>query len=81
MEITFHSNPWVIIIPILWVLPWKLYAVWLAARRGDKKWFVALIILNTLAVLDIIYIFYVAKKTWHEIYTAFKRVVTGIFGK
>ncbi len=47
---------------MLWVLPWKGYAMWHAARLSHKKWFIALLVLNTLAILDIIYIFFVAKK-------------------
>jgi hypothetical protein len=52
-----------ILIPILlWVLPWKGIALWKAARNGHKKWFIALLVVNTLAILDIIYIFYFAKR-------------------
>jgi len=52
------------IIPIfiLWVLFWKGWALWLAARRGEKVWFGALLIINTLGLLEIIYIFAVAKQ-------------------
>jgi hypothetical protein len=47
---------------LLWTFPWKAWALWLAARRGDIWWFLALLLLNTLAILDIIYIFVVAKQ-------------------
>ena len=47
----------------LWTLPWKGWALWLAARRGEKIWFIALLILNTLAILEIIYIFVIAKRS------------------
>lgn len=46
----------------LWVLPWKGVALWKAARRAEKWWFVALLIVNSLAILDIIYIFYFSRK-------------------
>ena len=46
----------------LWVLPWKGYALWLAARNDHKKWFIALLIVNSLAILDIIYIFAIGRK-------------------
>ncbi len=46
-----------IVIITLWSLPWKGYALWRASKRGDKKWFVALLILNTVAILEILYIF------------------------
>lgn len=53
---------WLVIIAALWTLPWKGYALWLAAKRDDKVWFVALLLLNTLAVLEILYIFIFSKR-------------------
>lgn len=47
----------------LWVIPWTGWALWLAARRGEKWWFIALLVLNTLAILEIIYIFAIAKRS------------------
>ena len=46
----------------VWVFPWKGWALWKAARLGHRKWFIAVLVLNTLAILDIFYIFAVAKK-------------------
>lgn len=57
MEKLFLDHPWVIILILLWTLPWKGAALWRAARRGHIGWFLTLIILNTFAVLDILYIF------------------------
>ena len=51
----------------LWAIPWKLYAVWAAVKNGSKKWFVALILLNTFGILEIIYVFYILKKSWTEV--------------
>ncbi|MCF7906784.1 DUF5652 family protein [Patescibacteria group bacterium] len=48
---------WFLLILGLWILPWKGIALWRAARRSEKWWFVVLLVLNTLAVLEIIYIF------------------------
>ncbi len=45
----------------LWTLPWKGYALWLSARKGQKWWFIALLLINTLAVLEILYIFIFSK--------------------
>jgi hypothetical protein len=53
---------WAIIIAGLWALPWKGIALWKAARRSEKWWFVALLLINTLAVLEILYIFVFSKK-------------------
>ena len=63
-------NPYfniILIILALWTIPWKIYAIWLAVKNDQKKWFVVLLILNTLAILEIYYIFKVAKKSWVEV--------------
>ncbi|MFY9457828.1 MAG: DUF5652 family protein [Candidatus Spechtbacterales bacterium] len=47
----------------LWTIPWKGAALWRAAKMGEKKWFVAILILNTLAILEILYIFVFSRKS------------------
>lgn len=46
----------------LWTLPWKAVALWKAARNSSKPWFVALLLLNTVGVLEILYIYIFSKK-------------------
>lgn len=62
MELLQTYSAIVIIVLIFWVLPWKGYALWLAARNTHKWWFIILLLVNTLAILDIIYIFAVGRK-------------------
>jgi len=52
-----------IIVLIAWSLIWKGIALWKAARNGSKVWYVLMLVLNTVGILEIIYIFAVAKKT------------------
>jgi len=52
-----------LILILFWALPWKGVALWKAAKNGHKKWFIALFLLNTLAILEIIYIFFFSKKS------------------
>ena len=52
----------VLIVLIVWSLVWKGMALWKAARVGHKGWFVALLIINTLGILDILYIYFFSKK-------------------
>ena len=66
----------VLLILALWTIPWKIYAIWLAVKNGHKKWFVALILLNTFAILEIIYVFEVAKKSWAEVKADFKNALS-----
>ena len=49
------------VILIIWSLVWKGLALWRAARRGENIWFIVLLIVNTLGVLEIIYYFLIAK--------------------
>lgn len=56
------QNPWVLFLAVAWTIPWKGVALWKAARNGHKWWFIALLVINTLAVLEILYIFVFGKK-------------------
>jgi methionyl-tRNA synthetase len=58
----FQISPILIFIIIIWVLPWKAWALWRAARLGQKVWFVVLLVLNTMGILEIIYLFVISKK-------------------
>ncbi|MDO8600899.1 MAG: DUF5652 family protein [bacterium] len=62
MEQLFEQYFWVIIVLALWSLPWKGYALWKAAKLHDLWWFVALLVVNTAAILDILYIFVFSKR-------------------
>lgn len=51
-----------VLLAILWTLPWKGIALWKSARNNQPVWFTVLFLVNTLAVLEILYIFLFAKK-------------------
>lgn len=53
--------PLIIIPLVIWSYIWKGLALWRAARNGSKTWYVALLILNTAGILDIIYYFAIGK--------------------
>ncbi len=72
MEIFGQNSILIFVVIILWVLPWKGYSLWTASRMNHKRWFIALIILNTFAILDIFYIFYIAKKTPKDMFKILK---------
>lgn len=50
------------ILATVWTLPWKGVSLWMAAQRRHKVWFIVLLILNSLAILDILYIFVFSKR-------------------
>ena len=47
---------------MLWTVPWKGVALWKAARADSKGWFVVFLFVNTLAILEILYIFVFSKE-------------------
>jgi hypothetical protein len=57
------NNEWVLLLIVLWTLPWKGVALWKASNKNHKKWFIALLVLNTLAILEILYIFHFSKSS------------------
>jgi len=59
LDSILNSN-WLYLV-LLWVLPWKGVALWKAAGNKQKKWFIALLVVNTLALLEIVYILFFSK--------------------
>ena len=51
---------------VLWSALWKLFALYRAASRGDKGWFVALFFLNTAGILEIVYLFAISPRKKSE---------------
>ena len=45
-----------IILLIIWSLFWKFKALWRAAKRNEKKWFLVLLLVNTVGILEILYL-------------------------
>ena len=55
-----ENSPWIFalfVIVIIWSQVWKLLALWKSARKGSSVWFVVLALLNTIGILEILYIF------------------------
>jgi hypothetical protein len=71
METFFAHRLIIFLIIMLWVLPWKAWALWTAAKNNHRGWFIALILINSIAILDIIYLFGVAKKNWADVRSFF----------
>lgn len=51
-----------IYILFIWALVWKGFALWRAAKNEQKNWFIALLVINSIGILDIVYLFRFAKK-------------------
>lgn len=61
-KISILNNFWILIPAVIWTLIWKGIALWKAAKRNELAWFIALLILNTVGILEIIYIFLISRK-------------------
>jgi uncharacterized membrane protein len=46
---------------LAWTLIWKGLALWKAARKESKPWFIVLLLVNTVGLLEILYIFVFSK--------------------
>ena len=46
----------IILVGIFWNVIWKGLALWRAAKNNSKPWFIVLLIVNTLGLLEILYL-------------------------
>ena len=54
-----------LIIPMaIWSIFWMGWALWRAAKDDSKVWFIILLLVHTMGILDIIYIFLVSKNCY-----------------
>jgi methionyl-tRNA synthetase len=49
-------SPGLLIVVLIWSLIWKGMALWKSARHGQKVWYVILLIVNTIGILEILYL-------------------------
>lgn len=45
----------------IWTLVWKGFALWKASKKNHWLWFIALLVVNTVGILEILYIFVFSK--------------------
>ncbi|MFA6017113.1 MAG: DUF5652 family protein [Patescibacteria group bacterium] len=58
--LTTHSYVFVII--AIWELIWKGLALWKSSQNKQRNWYVAILIINTIGILPIIYLKFFQKK-------------------
>lgn len=46
----------------LWELFWKGIALWRASKLGQRNWFIAILVISSLGILEIVYLFKFAEK-------------------
>lgn len=50
----------------VWSLAVKGYALWHAARLEQRAWFIAMLVLNTFGILELVYLFFFRAKEEEE---------------
>jgi methionyl-tRNA synthetase len=68
MHTLSQFNPWLLSILIIWSIIWKGIALWHSARNGQTTWYVAMIIINTAGILEIVYLLFFRRKPDTGIY-------------
>lgn len=58
---SIHWMQWGIVPVIVWSSFWKGLALWHAAKRDEKWWFIALLLINTVGILEICYLAFIVK--------------------
>ena len=46
----------IVSLAVVWEVVWKGIALWKSAKKDQKYWFVALLLLNTIGILPILYL-------------------------
>ena len=65
---TLIALPAIFAVLVIWSVFWKGLALWHSARRNQPWWFVILMFVNTLGILEMIYLFGVAKLKPEELF-------------
>lgn len=58
-----------ILLLMLWMVFWKGLALWHSARHNQPWWFIAILFINILGILEIFYLFVIAKKKFSTLFS------------
>ncbi len=62
MNLATNINPTLLFVIYAWSIIWKGIALWRAARDNQRNWFIAILVINIIGLLEITYLFFFAKK-------------------
>lgn len=54
-QITTQQATWIAVL-LIWDIIWKGIGLWRSSKNGDKNWFIAILIVNSVGILPIIYL-------------------------
>lgn len=58
---SFLNRPGFYVVILIWSLFWKGWALWKSSGKKQLLWFLILLTVNTMGILEIVYIFYLNK--------------------
>ncbi|VVB82184.1 Uncharacterised protein [uncultured archaeon] len=50
-------NLCILVVIMIWSTIWKGLALWKSSKKGSIVWFIVLLLVNTVGILDILYIY------------------------
>ncbi len=62
MNPQFAGSPYLLLVLYIWSLIIKGIALWRAAHLKQRNWFVAILVLNTIGIVELVYLFKFATK-------------------
>lgn len=65
----FQERPALVALVMIWSLFWKGLGLWHSAQRRQTIWFVVILLVNLFGLLEIIYLFAIAKKSFRELFS------------
>jgi len=55
--VSYSAMVFILVLVFIWSAVWKLMALWKSARKSSLAWFIVLGVVNTLGILEILYIY------------------------
>ena len=64
-----HAHQPLFLLVVLWSLFWGGLALWHSGRRGNAWWFIVFLLVHTIGILEIIYLFGVLKLKFSQLFS------------
>ncbi|MEN9647379.1 MAG: hypothetical protein RLY57_183 [Candidatus Parcubacteria bacterium] len=61
IQALIEQHPAFFLMLTFWSIVWKGLALWKAAQRHERNWFMVILIVNTFGILDLIYYYFVGR--------------------
>ena len=56
------DNPFLVLFLLIWSMIWKGIGLWRASRQEQRNWFIAMLVVSSFGILEIIYLFFFSRK-------------------